>query len=111
MADETLARLARAFGYDLVERTYRLNADLRLAAKHSLPHVTGIQIEAPLVELYRGEMLFRDTLDRMGRLGFALCSLEYGFADPVAGHPLEADCIFFRDEARPSTGERSPARA
>lgn len=65
--------------------------------RHSLPHVSMVQMEMSLAPLYSNELLFADMLGVMQGLGFRLIGLETGFCDPVSGHVLQADGFFTRD--------------
>ena len=66
-------------------------------AAASLPRITGVQMELPLVALYAGETSFEDMLRYMADLGYTLMSLEPGFVDPKSGRLLQMDGLFFRE--------------
>jgi len=66
-------------------------------ARKSLRRIAGLQLEMSLVPLYRGETLLPKMVALLGRLGFSLMSLEYGFCDPRTGRMLQVDGIFFRE--------------
>jgi FkbM family methyltransferase len=59
----------------------------------------GVQTEMSLVPLYDGQMLWRETVDRLGGQGFDLVSLVPGFSDPRTGRLLQADGVFARRDA------------
>lgn len=64
-------------------------------AENSLNKIIGIQLEASLIPLYRGEALLSDMIDFMSTKGYTLMSLEPGYGDPSTGQLLQVDCIFF----------------
>jgi FkbM family methyltransferase len=53
-----------------------------------------IESELSLVSLYDGQHLYRDTIERLEALGFALISLERGFSERETGRLLQMDGIF-----------------
>jgi len=63
----------------------------------SFEHILGFQLEMSLACLYEGELLMPEMVNYLGGLGYALMSLEPGFADPASGRLLQVDGIFFRD--------------
>jgi FkbM family methyltransferase len=65
-------------------------------APQTLAACLGVQLEMSLVPLYRGEVLYRQLIDRLDGLGFDLWSLEPGFADPATGRLLQVDGVFIR---------------
>ena len=65
-----------------------------------LRRVVGVQIEASLVELYEGQILYRDLIARLENYGFELFDLLPGFSDPVTGRLLQMDCVFQRQASR-----------
>lgn len=65
-------------------------------ASQILQKIKGIQIELSLVPLYEGQLLFRETIDKMDRLGYELQALIPNFADPQTGRLLQLDGVFFR---------------
>lgn len=68
-------------------------------AKASLQYVKIIQLEMSIVPLYDNEMLFRDMIDYLEKLGFKLFSLENGFANPETGQLLQVDGVFVREKS------------
>jgi FkbM family methyltransferase len=62
----------------------------------ALSQVAGVQLEMSLTPLYQGEELLPQMVEHMSRLGFALMSLEPGYADPTTGRLLQVDGVFFR---------------
>ena len=66
-------------------------------AEMSLPKIKGIQIELSVLELFKGQMLYREMIDYLEKRGFHLYSLENGIYDKKIGQLLQFDGIFFRD--------------
>lgn len=66
-------------------------------SKNSLKFIKGIQLEMSLEELYKGEMLFDDTVKLLKSEGFSLHSLENGFYNKETGKLLQVDGFFFKD--------------
>ncbi|NVK51781.1 MAG: FkbM family methyltransferase [Flavobacteriaceae bacterium] len=66
-------------------------------ASNILSKIKGIQIEMSLLELYEGEMLYRDIINLLESYGFELFSLENGFQNKDSGRLLQVDGIFFRN--------------
>jgi FkbM family methyltransferase len=65
-------------------------------AAESLPRFRGVLCELSLVELYEGQHLWRDVIERLERGGFTLWNVQPGFADPRDGRTLQIDAVFFR---------------
>jgi len=65
-------------------------------AAQSLPQLRGVLCELSLVELYEGQHLCREVVERLERAGFTLWNLQPGFADPRDGRTLQIDAAFFR---------------
>jgi FkbM family methyltransferase len=65
-------------------------------AEESLKKIKGIQIELSLLELYEGQMLYREMIEYLEKRGFNLYSLENGFYDKKIGQLLQLDGIFYR---------------
>lgn len=65
-------------------------------ATNILPRIKGIQTEMSLIPLYRGQLLFRETIELLDKLGYELYSVIPGFADPDTGRLLQMDGIFFK---------------
>ena len=66
-------------------------------ALRSLKEIQGVQIEMFLQELYKGQMLFDETIRYMEGLGFRLYSIENAFYNKSTGQLLCLDGIFFRE--------------
>jgi hypothetical protein len=72
-------------------------AVLRGATK-TLEQCVGLSIELSFVELYEGQMLFRDMLDWLGGMGFTPYRMAPAYIDVTDGRWLQADAVFFRPE-------------
>jgi FkbM family methyltransferase len=66
-------------------------------AKDCLQYIKGLQIEMPLIELYKGQTLFYPLLQNLYNLGFKLQGLEQGFHHPDTLELYEMDGIFFKN--------------
>jgi hypothetical protein len=53
-------------------------------------------MEISLAPLYKGQPLFKDLLDSMGRSGFEIFGFIPGFVDPASGRMLQIDGVFFK---------------
>lgn len=65
-------------------------------AKEILPRIKGILCEMSLVELYKGQHLWMDILNRLEKEGFSLWSIHRGFTDIRNGRTLQLDATFYR---------------
>jgi hypothetical protein len=54
-------------------------------------------IEVSLVELYTGQRLWKDVIQRMEQEGFTVWSVDRGFTDPTDGRTLQLDIGSFRE--------------
>ena len=61
-----------------------------------LPRIKGIQTEMSLIPLYQDQLLYRDTIELLDKLGYELYSVIPGLADPQTGRLLQMDGIFFK---------------
>ena len=59
--------------------------------------VSAMQLEVSLIELYEGQLLFIDILNKMSQYGFKLYHVIPGFMNPDNGQLLQTDCIFIKD--------------
>jgi FkbM family methyltransferase len=71
-----------------------------------MPRVRGVMCELSLVELYEGQRLWLDLVERLEREGFALWALFPGFSDPRDGRMLQVDGVFFRADGAISNSHR-----
>jgi FkbM family methyltransferase len=60
-----------------------------------LPLVKGLQVELSLVPLYKNELIFKEMLSFIEKLGYELHLIVPGFTDPNTGRMLQMDGIFF----------------
>jgi FkbM family methyltransferase len=67
-------------------------------AGETLRQCVGLQLELSFVPLYDGGMLVDEAVAMAYAQGFHLVGLDPGFADPN-GQVLQADGVFFRDQA------------
>lgn len=65
-------------------------------AANTLPLIHGVLCELSLVELYEGQLLWREMIDRLEQRGFTLWGLQPSFMDQH-GRNLQTDAIFFRE--------------
>ncbi|MBU5612536.1 FkbM family methyltransferase [Geomonas azotofigens] len=68
-------------------------------AERVLGQVLGVQLELSLQPLYQGEPLFREVIDAVEALGFALHDVNPCFSDDATGRTYQVDGVFFRNEA------------
>ena len=76
-------------------------AKVLAGAARLLQQVFGIQMEMSLAPLYKGQPLFMELLESMGRSGFDIFGFVPGFVDPASGRMLQIDGVFFK-----GSGER-----
>ena len=65
-------------------------------AKEMLSKARGVLIEMSLVELYEGQKLWHEIMERLEANGFTLWSLQPAFIDSDNGRTLQLDGLFFR---------------
>jgi FkbM family methyltransferase len=63
----------------------------------TMPRIHGILLEVSLVELYTGQRLWKDMIERLEVEGFTVWSVDRGFTDPRDGRTLQLDIGFFRE--------------
>lgn len=61
-----------------------------------IPNVQGILIEVSLVELYQGQMLWKEVINRLEKDGFTLWTIDSEFTDNLNGRTLQCNAVFFR---------------
>lgn len=76
-------------------------ANVLAGAASLLRQTIGIQMEISLAPLYKGQPLFQELLESMGRSGFEIFGFIPGFVDPASGRMLQIDGVFFK-----GSGER-----
>jgi len=91
---------------DLESKRLYLKADVQgheLAvvdgARESLRDVHAIECELSFVELYRGQPLFADVVERLRSEGFVLMGLDEVHSDARSGELLQVDGLFGRSDA------------
>ena len=67
-------------------------------ARDTLPRIKGILVELSLVQLYGGQHLWRDVIDRLEAEGFILWAFQPVFSDLSQGRTLQVDGIFYRNQ-------------
>lgn len=65
-------------------------------AERTLPRVRAVECELSLVELYEGQALMGELVDRLAAAGLVLWGLRPTFADPSSGRLLQVDGLFAR---------------
>ena len=63
-----------------------------------LPLVKGIKLELSLVPLYEGQVLFKEMIHIVEKLGYELYGIEPGFTAEKTGRMLQMDGIFFKPD-------------
>jgi FkbM family methyltransferase len=62
----------------------------------TLSKACGIMCELSLINLYEGQILWLEMIERLEDEGFILWGIQRGFTDPINGRGLQLDGIFFR---------------
>lgn len=75
-------------------------------ATETLKKAVGLSIEVSFVPIYQGQMLHRDMMDWIEKMGFIPYRLAASFIDVTDGRWLQADVIFFRPESSVSAAAR-----
>lgn len=70
-------------------------------ADMTIAYVRAVQIELSVVELYKGQSLYRYFFDLLEAKGFCLYRIIPGFMDDQSGRLLQFDAIFVRNEKLP----------
>lgn len=65
-------------------------------ATQILSYVHGIQVELSLVPLYKDQLLYKEMIAFVEKLGYELYSFIPGFTDLKTGQLLQMDGIFFK---------------
>ena len=79
--------------------TQGFEAQVLDGAEILLNRVKGIQVELSLIQLYEGQVLYSEIIQRLVGRGFDLWGVIPGFVDPVNGRLMQFDGIFFRAQA------------
>ncbi|MDJ1180587.1 FkbM family methyltransferase [Roseofilum sp. BLCC_M91] len=65
-------------------------------ATENLSKIKAIQLELSLVPLYEGQILLRETLDKLEEMGYELHQISPDFTDLKTGRMLQVDGIFIK---------------
>jgi FkbM family methyltransferase len=65
-------------------------------AQHSLGRFDLVMLELSLTELYRGQRLWLEVIERMAGLGYAVWLIQPEFVDPRTGRSLQVNGLFAR---------------
>lgn len=96
------------FKIDTIIKNYNFyNAFLKIDAQgyenlvingslNSIANIKGILCETSLIELYKGQLLWKEMIIRFENLGYKLWAIQKGYSDPRNGQTLQLDLIFFR---------------
>lgn len=76
--------------------TQGYESEVMNGASIALEKAQGLIIELSLVNLYDGQLLWKDLLSRIEALGFSLWAIQPGFTHPVNGQTLQMDAIFYK---------------
>jgi FkbM family methyltransferase len=64
----------------------------------TLRTVPYLEMEMSMVEVYEGQMMIRESLDRAEELGFTLALVEHVMPDDITGAARQLNGIFYRAE-------------
>ena len=78
---------------------------------NELERVIGLKLEMSLVENYRGELLMRDMLPFLERMGFHLVEFENGWSNEKTGEMYQVDGVFFRTDRLANPGVNDSEKA
>jgi FkbM family methyltransferase len=96
------------FKIDTIIKNYNFsNAFLKIDAQgyenlvingslNSITNIKGILCETSLIELYKGQLLWKEMIIKFENLGYNLWAIQKGYSDPRNGQTLQLDLIFFR---------------
>ena len=65
-------------------------------SKDLFPKIKGIQLELSLVPLYENQESYREMIEKLDKLGYALHACYPVFSDFHSGRLLQMDGIFFK---------------
>ena len=68
-----------------------INGSLNSANK-----IKGFLCETSLIELYKGQSLWKEMIAKFDELGFKLWGIQPGYSDPRTGQTLQVDIIFYK---------------
>ncbi len=66
-------------------------------ASEILKNIIGIQVELSFVQLYSGQILYNEMVDKLNKLGYNLWAYYPVFINSETGKLLQVDAIFFRN--------------
>lgn len=67
-----------------------------MGAQTIMPSIKAITLELSIIELYKGQKLWKELIEFIESMNFSLWSIEQGFSDPKTGRVLQIDATFFR---------------
>lgn len=65
-------------------------------AVDTLQNIRGILLEVSLIELYEGQRLWKEVVQRIEKEGFEIWAIKQAFSDPKTGRILQYDIAFFK---------------
>ncbi|MFK8111853.1 MAG: FkbM family methyltransferase [Rubripirellula sp.] len=72
-------------------------------AERTLSLCGAILLEASLVELYQGQKLWFELIERMSQNGFHVWSIDRGFFNRDTGQTLQCDAVFMHESNMPKS--------
>jgi FkbM family methyltransferase len=94
LSEEALESASRVF---LKVDTQGYESEVLAGGSATVARCRLVELELGLVELYTGQALFSDLVERMETAGFSLTDLEPGFRDQRTGQLLQVDALFRRN--------------
>lgn len=67
-------------------------------AVETLKKARGVLCELSLIQLYEGQHLWLQIIDRLEGVGFRLWAIQPGFTDLKKGRTLQVDAVFIKDQ-------------
>jgi FkbM family methyltransferase len=64
---------------------------------NSISKIKGLFLEMSLVNLYEGQVLFKDLYERIVANGFSMFGIQPAFVNKETGRVLQVDATFFRE--------------
>jgi FkbM family methyltransferase len=101
VGDKMLEPTSRVF---LKVDTQGFESEVLAGATVMLARCRLVELELGLVELYTGQALFAELVERMGENGLYLTDLEPGFRNKRTGQLLQVDALFRRLDGGVETG-------
>ena len=94
--DDAVPADLREQGFFLKVDTQGFETEVLNGASRTLSQCRVVELELGFVELYAGQALFADLVERMRAEGLVLNDLEPGFRDAASGELLQVDALFAR---------------